>query len=223
MAVITLSRQYASGGDEVADHLCGLLHYRYFDRRLIAEVATEIRPATGEPSDFTEDQYWMPTVLDRLLNRPPRRRVAVTEASTEGATGIRSRESATVDAETAIALEWVAIEAAYNQGSVVIVGRGGQAILHGRPGVLHVRIEAPLESRIRRLREAVGFTPYAAKQEILARDQTTAAYLKRFYGVDWSDSTLYHLIINTDLLGISAAARLIVSAVECLRQATRSR
>jgi CMP/dCMP kinase len=217
MTVITLSRQYASGGDEAADRLCGLLHYRHFDGRLIAELAAEIRPATGEPIDFTEDQYRMPGVLDRLLNRPPQRRVKGTGASTEGATGIRVRESATVDAGTAIVLEQAAIEAVYKQGSVVIVGRGGQAILHGRPGVLHVRIEAPLESRIKRLREAVDFTPYAAKQEILAHDRTTADYLKRFYGVDWSDSALYHLIINTDLLGIAAAARLIVSAVVCLQ------
>jgi hypothetical protein len=64
MTVITLSRQYASGGDEVADRLCGLLHYRYFDGRLIAELAAETRPVTGVPIDFTERQYRMPSILD---------------------------------------------------------------------------------------------------------------------------------------------------------------
>jgi cytidylate kinase len=215
MTVITLSRQYASGGDEVADRLCGLLHYRFFDERLIAELAAEIRPVTGVPIDFTEDQYRMPSILDRLLSRGSQRRVRVTGARTEGATGIGACGISRPDTGTAVALEQAAIEAVYKQGSVVIVGRAGQTILHARPGVFHVRIEAPLESRIKRLREAVDFTPYAARQEIVAHDRTAADYVKRFYGVDWSESALYHLIINTDLLGIVAAARLIVSAVAC--------
>lgn len=223
MAVITISRQYASGGDEIADRLCGLLHYRYFDKRLMASVAAEIKLATGEPIDFSEDQYRAPGVLDRLLNRMPHQRVTTVGDRSAGATNIGAHKMVALDTETAIALERAAIEAAYDRGEVVIVGRGGQAVLRGRPGVLHVRIEAPLESRITRLRDAVDFTPYAAQQEILDHDRAAADYVKRFYGVNWSDSSLYHLVINSDLWGIAPAARLIVSAVECLPVTVKQR
>jgi CMP/dCMP kinase len=223
MAVITISRQYFSGGNEIADRVCTLLRYRYFDKRLIAEVAAEFSRATGTVVDFNEDQYRVPSFLDRLLNRMPQRPVTTVGAWTESPTGVRTREISELDAGAAIALEQAAIKAAYDQGSVMIVGRGGQAILQGKPGVLHVRVEAPLDWRTKRLCEVEEFTPIAAKEEITEHDRAAADYVKRFYGVNWADPSLYHLFINCDLWGVDAAARLIVSAVECLQGVVQPR
>ncbi len=217
MTVITISRQYASGGDQIAHRVSRLLQYRYFDKLLVADLARETGQASGRPVDFSEDQYRMPRLIDRLLNRPspPSGKVSGTRA--ESAEEAGKREKPELDAEAAIKLTRAAIEAAYERGRVVIVGRGGQAVLQGKPGVLHVRIEAPLEWRIDRLREVEDYTRYAAKEVILEHDRNTADYVKRFYGVNWADSSLYHMVINAEPWGIPGATQLIVAAVKGLR------
>lgn len=217
MTVITVSRHYSCSGDEIVHRVCELCQYRYFDKQLIAEVAAETLAAAGGPIDFSEDQYRMPRFIDRLFNRVPQQRIATAGASS--APGNRAGDQVALDAETAIELERAAIKAAYERGHVVIVGRGGQAILQGMPGVLHVRIEAPLEWRIERLRGRTEYDYIAAKQVILEHDRAAADYVKRFYGVNSADPSLYHLVINCDLWTAAAAAELVVAAVKCLQSA----
>jgi CMP/dCMP kinase len=221
MAVITVSRHYYSSGDDIVRRVCASLQYRYFDKHLIAEIAAETGEPSGGPVDFSEDQYRAPSFLDRLLNRMPPQPVPSENAS-QRVGGARTRENAVVEAEAAVALTQAAINAAYDRGHVVIVGRGGQAVLRGKPEVLHVRIQAPLEWRIERLREVDEYTYIAAKEVILEHDQAAADYVKRFYGVNWADPTLYHLVINCDLWSIASAAQLIVTALKCLQSECES-
>ena len=105
---------------------------------------------------------------------------------------------------------------------MVILGRGGQAILKDKPDVLHVRIEATLDARVRwvQRRDMTGMVPEfqqrAAQERVKERDRVAAGYLRRFYDIDWEDPGLYHLAIDTDEWRIEAAAGLIASAVGCL-------
>jgi cytidylate kinase len=99
---------------------------------------------------------------------------------------------------------------------MVIVGRGGQAILKDKPDAFHVRIEAPLDIRCRRLQRRENLTLAAAQDRLLEHDRASAQYLKRFHGIDWSDPLHYHLTINSHTLNVDAAARLIVKAVDHL-------
>jgi cytidylate kinase len=55
---------------------------------------------------------------------------------------------------------------------------------------------------------------------VAQRDRAAADYLKRFYNVDWADSLLYHLILNTGRWGIESASYLIVNAVNQLQPVT---
>ena len=67
MTVITISRQYGSGGDEVALRVCEMLEYRYFDKMLMRQVASEVGFSAGEIVDFSEDNYKVRSFLDRLF------------------------------------------------------------------------------------------------------------------------------------------------------------
>jgi len=222
MAVVTISRQYASGGDEIAARVCELLEYQYFDKALMAEVASEIGLSGDQIVDFSEDGYQVRGFLQRLLGRraspPP------AQPGTQSPIGVATQPARVeqLDEESSIRMVRATIEAAYEQGDVVIVGRGGQAILQGKPGVLHVRIEAPLEPRVNRVRyrEMQGLTAEfqlrSAQERVGERDRATAAYLRRFFDIDWVDPSLYHLVIDTAKWGIEAGACLIASAVDCL-------
>jgi len=106
------------------------------------------------------------------------------------------------------------IEELAAEGNVILAGRGGQAVLHNRPGVLHVKIIAPLEIRAQRLAERHGIPLQAARAQARASDRERRLYLKRFYDLDWNDPLLYDLVINTARLTPEAACDLICIAVQ---------
>lgn len=218
MAVITISREVGSGGDRIARRLCDLLGYRYFDKALMAQVAQEQGLTDSEVVDFSEDSYRGRSFVDALL-----RRSAPVVTATEVVSTTRGEEARVlqeVDEEMAAAFVSSTIRALSRRGGVVVVGRGGQAILHDAHGVLHVRIVARLEDRVQRLAEAEGLAQRAARRVIDERDRVAAEYLRRFHAVDWSDPNLYHLTVNTSLLDEDAAVELIAGAARLLE--TRS-
>ena len=105
------------------------------------------------------------------------------------------------------------IEKQARQGNVIIVGRAGQSILQDHPQVLHLRVVASLEIRIQRIVDAHGVSRQAARAQIEDSDSYRADYLQRFYGINWDDPTLYHLIINTGHITLVIAAKVVCAAI----------
>jgi cytidylate kinase len=216
MAVITISRQYGSGGDEVASRVREELGYRYFDKRLMSQVASEMGLSEAEIVDFSEDDYKARGFLERLFSRRGSRVVVEAGSWTTDTRGTRSVETAQLDEEWCIRMVKSTIRGAYKGDNVVIVGRGGQAILGNDPGVMHVRVEAPLSARVVRVQAKENITTQQAEDLIYERDRAAAAYLRRFYEVDWSNALLYHLVLNLGRWSVADAVDMIVYAVERL-------
>ncbi len=220
MCVITISRQFGSGGDEIAELICSQTGYQLFDKHVLARAAADAGLSVEEIIAYTEGSRKMRSFLDRLFGRPEI--VAQVSLWKEEEDGTRTRQEVQLDERNAMLIIQKAIETAYQMGRMVIVGRGGQVILKDRPGVLHVRIEAPLEERLIRVRHSVHFAGRAYNDSVQARraaqdlieaqDGASANYLTSSYAVDWSDPTLYHLVINTSKLKIEQAAKVIVDA-----------
>ncbi len=105
------------------------------------------------------------------------------------------------------------IEDLAHKGDVIIVGRAGQAILRDHPQVFHLRVIAPMETRIQRIVEAHGIPRQAAEAQIQDSDRYRASYLERFYHINWDDPAYYHAIINTGLIDLDAAAEGLCAAV----------
>lgn len=103
-----------------------------------------------------------------------------------------------------------------DEGDVVIVGRGGQMALRGRPDVLHVRIVAPFEVRVARLQQEKNFSAESARACLEASRKARARYIQRSYGVQLDDPALYHLVVNTGLLDLPQAVNLVVGAIQQL-------
>jgi cytidylate kinase len=213
MAVITISRQYGTGADDIAAKVCELLGYRYFDKGVMSRMATEFGLTPENVIDFSEEQYQMRGFLDRL--RGPRV-VAQVRTWREDLSGRRVAAVEEMDEEQAILVVRRTIGAAYEQDNIVIVGRGGQAILGDRPGVLHVRVQGPVEARSATIQDQKGVSRQAAEKEITERDRRAKDYVKNFYNIDSSDPVHYHLVINTGRWDSDAAARLIVNALSLL-------
>jgi cytidylate kinase len=215
MATITISREYGSGGDEIATRVSEMLGYRSFDKTLMAQILTETGLSENEVIDYSEDNYKVRSFMDRLFARSSMREINQGNWA-EDPTGTRMKEPAILNESHGIALVQGAIRAAYKKGNVVIVGRGGQVILKGLPGVLHVRVQAPLDTRFGHIAYTKNIHLLGLRKEIVERDQAAADYLRRFYDIDWADPMLYDMVINTTQLNVEAAAQMIVAAVKFL-------
>ncbi|HET9587580.1 MAG TPA: cytidylate kinase-like family protein [Anaerolineales bacterium] len=114
------------------------------------------------------------------------------------------------------------IEELAREGDVLIVGRGGQAVLHGWPNTLHIRIVAPEDVRVKRLAERDGISAGAALAQIRASDRRRKRFVERAYHVDWADPAYYDLVINTASLDVLSSAGLICHAVTSIPETKKS-
>jgi CMP/dCMP kinase len=227
MTIITISRKYGSGDEEITNKICQALGYRQFSKLEIARAAEDTGLVEFENIDFSEDNYKAKSFFERLFNRSSN--VAQFRVWKEEANGERHVENINIDEENALALVQKAINRAYETGNMVIVGRGGQIILKGKPNCLHVRIKANLIDRIHRVmnqieEEQKGFgagdetqLQHRAQEIISQRDNDSAAYIKHFYGYDWDDPSLYDTIINTSSVDLDTAAQIILKEVQTLQ------
>lgn len=216
MSVITISRQYGSGGDEIAAQVCERLSYKYFDKQLMSKIANEVALAEVQMSDISEDTYKGRSFLDRLLGGSSRVKTAEIRSWTRDTSGGRNVLVETLDEEATINLVRATVEAVYKHDNIVIIGRGGQAILQKKPGVLHVRIEAPPEKRVLNVQQHEEISEIGARNLIDEKDKAAEAYLRRFYSINWNNPLLYHLVINTGKFKIAAAVQLICESVKYL-------
>lgn len=215
MSVITMSRQVGSDAGEVAYRVASELGLREFDKRAMTQVASEVGISPSEIVDYSIDEYEGRNFFERLFSR----RREVGEVTTWVGRG-GTRSTRVLDEAGAIDLIEATMNAAYERGNMLIIGRGGQAILEEKPDVLHVRVVAPLEYRMARLQEERDVTAAQARRFARERDEAAAEYLRTFHFIDWDDPTLYHLVVNVDKLGVDEAAELIIKAAMDLEKAT---
>ncbi len=215
MTTITFSRQLGSGGDEIATQLCDRLGYRFFNKEMMIESAADVGLSAHEVVDFSEDSYTVQNFIARLFRTGPRtlKQILVREEEHKPIDTLNAR---TLNEEQYVELVRYTLLTAHTSGNFVIVGRGGQAILHGKPDTLHVRVIAPLEHRIQRLRKSGISGIGEIKLMIERHDRAAAEYLDRFFGVRWDDPANYHMVLNTGLLSLAQARTAVLDLVNQL-------
>jgi cytidylate kinase len=199
--LITVSRQYGSGGSEIARLVAAALGWTVIDNEFVAEVA---RRAGLPPEEVAAREERAPGLLERLA-----RTLAV--ASPEMFVTTAGVPRAEDDEATIVRVtERVIADAAAN-GRVVLVGRGAQAILARRPEALHVYVVASREWRARLAVERLGVAPGEVDRVLTETDRQRDRYVKEHYGRTREDPTNYDLVLNTGRLTIEGAAALVVA------------
>jgi cytidylate kinase len=112
-----------------------------------------------------------------------------------------------------LALIREAIEQAAARGDVVIVAHAASHVV-ARPDVLRVLVTASPDKRAKRLAELHGIDADEARRKIKDADAGRRDYLKSFHGVDQEAPTQYDLVLNTDVLQIEEAARVVSRAAD---------
>ena len=201
--VITLSRQYGSGGSEVARRVAEALGWQVVDNELVEQVAARAGMSYAE---VAERQERAPSFVERLTR-------TLASASPElfppaGGTVTDLEESSLVRITESVVSE------AARRGRVVLVGRAAPAVIGQRENALHVKLVAPKEFRIRAVCERFGIEPEAAARQMEEMDAMRARYHREYYKRDWADPIHYHMVLNTGLLGLAGATAVIVARCE---------
>jgi hypothetical protein len=115
------------------------------------------------------------------------------------------------------ATEQVILDHAQSGPGAVILGRGGAAVLRGWAEALHVRLDGPVEARIRQGMEVEGVDRETAERHVTETDRARETYVQHFYRVDPRDAALYHLVIDSTAIPLDACVEMIVTAARSRR------
>ncbi|HLK49439.1 MAG TPA: cytidylate kinase-like family protein [Bryobacteraceae bacterium] len=197
--VITIGREFGSGGAEMAGLLAELLGWKLIDRAFIDAVAelAKVSPAEVERCDERIDSWFHRAVK------------ALWHGGYEGVASSTATAPLIFDADATARLARRVIDEAAALGECVIVGRGAQCILHDRATAFHVFVYAPWNERVDRIRRRLGCgDPEAA---IWNTDHFRENYIRRHFNENWTDPHLYDLMVNS-CVGLGRAARTIACA-----------
>lgn len=182
--VITVEREYGSGGANIARQLCEKLGWKLWDQDITSEIA---RVAKVDPKAARICDERVDSLLSRLFR-------VYARGSYERSLPVGESKAFNTDRMFSI-LEEVIVKLA-NHGRCVIVGRGSPFFLRDRADVFRVFVYAPLEEKIRRV-TALGKTEKEARQLVEEIDRERATFIRHYFNTEWPHRPLYHLMVNS--------------------------
>ncbi len=197
--VVTIEREYGSGGAEIARQLAERLGWKLWDHLLTDQVA---RLLDCECDAVEQHEERKDPLYYRLFK-------AFMRGSFEGSLNVHRLKLVDADCIRDVA-ERVVLSAA-KEGHSVIVGRGSAYYLRDRPDAFHVFIYAPLAEKVNRLRQR-GKSEEEAIQLAETVDRDRAAFIKQYFDVEWPTRHFFHLMINSTI-GDEAVVQTIVDGV----------
>ena len=186
-SIITISRQYGSGGREIGTQLADRLGIPFYDKVLCEEAAKR----SGLDPTFLE-----------LAERREGRKLAY-QLQLPGAPFRLS-----LDDQAFLALA-AAIRRLAEQGPCILVGRGANRILSDRKDALHVYLYADRQTCLKRIVEQYGVPAQQAEKVLQDTDRARAVYLKEYTDQVMGHSENYHLCLDSGALGIEHTVRIL--------------
>jgi len=198
--VLTIAREYGSGGSDIGRRVAELLGWECVDKQIIGRVAAmgKVDPGWAAQADEHAIAWWQRVMKSFRQGGPE---------SFVGA-GLELG----VDRDTVQQFTASVIQEAAKVGKCVIIGRSSGCVLRHDPHVLRVLVYAPLAEKIERMKIR---HPHEHDLPALLRrmDSERIHYVQQYYGCDPAYRGLYHLCLNSTL-GIDVCARLIVEIVQ---------
>ena len=192
--IITISREFGSGGRSIGKMVAQKLGYSFYDRALVNEVAAR----SGFSPEFIEESGEYANARNSLL-------FALATANQYSVNGVSMQDKLYLE-QTNI------IKEIAEKGRCVIVGRCADYILRDCPDSLHVFICSDMESRAKRIVERYGQQDRSPEKRLKDKDQKRQVYYKNYTGRAWGDVKNYGICLNSGLLGIDTCVDLIVQA-----------
>jgi len=200
--LVTIEREYGSGGGEIAQLLSTHLGWKLWDQLLteeIARLANCPKAVVQVREERTDSLYY------RLFK-------SFLRGSYEGS--LNAHKLNVVDSESILKITERVVQHAAKTGNSVIVGRGSQHFLRTRPDTLRVFLYAPREDKVRRLL-ARGKSQNEAQQLVDTVDRERADFIQKYFHVEWPDRAIYHSMINT-AIGDQSVVEMILDLIKVI-------
>lgn len=203
--IITLEREFGSGGGEIAELVATRLGWKLWDQLLTEEIARRMDcdcRAVEEHEEKRDPVYY------RLLK-------AFMRGSFEGS--LNAPRLKMVDTECVREVVQKLLPEIADAGHCVIVGRGSAYYLGKRSDAFHVFIYAPFQQRVQRVR-ATGKSEKEAVELVETVDRDRVDFIKRYFDIEWPGRHRFHLMVNSGI-GNEMAVEIILDAVaRCAKQ-----
>jgi len=200
--VITIEREYGSGGGRIPKMLAERLGWSLWDHEITTEIA---RRLNCDVHSVEEREERLDPTYYRLLKVFMR---GSYEASFSGS------NLELLDADGLFRLFESVVKEIAGRGNCVIVGRGGSYYLRDNRNTLRVFVYAPPQDKIRRL-TSQGKSPQEAEDLVATVDQERAAFVKKYHAKTWPLRELYHMMINSQV-GDELVLKMILTEMELL-------
>ena len=185
MTVITISREYGSGGDQLAEKVAQSLGYHLVDKAFVSAVLCQYGLTEFDSEYEKQPGFWEGFDTEKAERR-----------------------------ETMVRMLNQVVRAVARHGNVVILGRSGYAILAGLADVLHVRLQAPLDDRIELVRNATNVSLLEATALVKENDKMRKAFVESFYRVPWESALAFDIALNTSHVPVNVATDWVIQAAK---------
>jgi cytidylate kinase len=197
--IITVEREYGSGGGAIAEKVASRLGWKLWDQSLTEEIA---RRLDCDCRAVEQHQERKDPVYYRLFK-------AFMRGSFEGS--LNAPRLKLVDTECVRDVVRKLLPEIAGAGDCVIVGRGSAYYLGSRADAFHVFVYAPFQERVRRLR-TTGVSENEAVELAETVDRDRAQFVKQYFDVEWPGRHRFHLMVNSGM-GDDVAVEIILDAV----------
>ncbi len=186
--IITISREYGSGGRYIGKLVSEKLGIKLYDKEFVEEIAK----STGLSAEYIKDNEQKRTVLDNLNN---------------------GYYAGLTNADELFIKESELIKEVAEKESCIIVGRCADFILKDKENVIRIFINNSMENKIKRATKFYGMSEEHATKEISRINKLRANHYKYYTENNWKDPSNYDICINSDSIGIDNAVELICDIV----------
>ena len=193
--IITISRQFGSGGRTVGRMLAERLGIPFYDKELVKHVADE----TGLDSAFIEENgEFSPSksIFSFAMSQ-----------------GIPCMQNGLSMSDFIFCIQRQVILKLAEQ-PCVIVGRGADYILRDRDDCFNVFIHADMQSRAERIESLYGESEKKPEQRLADKDKKRKIYYKHYTDREWGDAKNYDMCLNSGKIGIEKCVELILDAIK---------
>lgn len=200
--IITIGRQYGSGGREVGEKLARELGIHFYDKNILRINSDE--SGIKESYFHLADEKAGNRLLYKIIS-------GLKPELTEPSFG-----ADVVSADNLFRFQSEVIRKLAAEESCVIIGRCAEYILEGAEGLLRIFIYGDMDYRIQRITRLGYYSPEEVPKNIRRMDKERREYHQYYTGRNWEDYSNYDLLINTAALGVDGAVRMIKAYVKGL-------
>ena len=190
--IITIGREFGSGGREIGCKLSEKLGIPFYDKELISKVAEKIQCGEGAIEFYEEKApalMFAPNSLFATYEMPMSDKIFIAQSHV--------------------------IEELANKESCIIIGRCADYILKDNPRVFSVFIHSDIKHRVERKMKIVTDVPKEKMQShILGIDKKRAKYYSYYTDSKWGAASTYHMSLDSGMFGINGCVELITQAIK---------